>query len=255
MLSHEENMLLTRIGPGTEMGDLLRQYWIPALIATELPQADGPQLRVRLLGEDLLAFRTTAGRVGLVAQGCPHRGASLFFGRNEDNGLRCAYHGWKFDVQGRCVDMPSEPPDCDFKEKIRLRAYPCQERNGVIWAYMGPRREPPPLPDFEWNLTPDNVPFMWRNYRACNWVQALEGDIDSAHINFLHHSENPDDPSTVPGCPLPGYAREQIRLVRKTGAPRLAMVETEVGVMYGAKRSLDPTGRGQLQREGLGPDG
>ena len=204
MLTREENEFLTRIGPTTAMGDLLRQYWVPALLTTELPVSDGPPLRVRLLGEDLIAFRATSGEAGLVEQGCPHRRASLFFGRNEENGLRCGYHGWKFNVQGQCVDMPNEPVECDFKEKVRLKAYPCRERNGVIWAYLGPRLEPPPLPEFEWNLTPDNVPFLWRNYRACNWVQALEGDIDSSHINYLHGTRDSEDLSTVPGRVLPG---------------------------------------------------
>src|SRR5271165_2116358 len=118
MLSQEENELLTRIGPGTAMGDLIRQYWLPVLMSAELPEPDGPPLRVRLLGEELLAFRTTSGRVGLVEQSCPHRRASLFFGRNEEEGLRCAYHGWKFDAAGRCVDMPNESPECAFKDKV-----------------------------------------------------------------------------------------------------------------------------------------
>jgi len=239
MLSREENELLTRVGPGTAMGNLMRQYWIPALIATELPEPDGAPLRVRLLGEDLLAFRTTSGQVGLVEEGCPHRRASLFFGRNEENGIRCAYHGWKFDITGQCVDMPNEAPECEFRKKIRLQSYPCRERNGVIWTYMGPRSELPPLPDFEWNMTPDNVPFLWRNYRACNWAQALEGDIDSSHINYLHRTLADEDHSTVPGRQLPGYTRDQLPLVHQVRSPRLEVVETEFGVMYGAKRSLD----------------
>jgi phthalate 4,5-dioxygenase len=238
MLTRADNELLTRIGPATAMGDLLRQYWIPALLSAELPLQDGPPLRVRLLGEDLIAVRTTSGQVGLVEQACPHRGASLFFGRNEEYGLRCPYHGWKFDVEGRCVDMPNESPACDFKEKIRLKAYPCTERNGLIWAYLGPRQEPPPLPEFEWNMAPDNIPFFWRNYRSCNWVQALEGDIDSSHINYLHRSHDPVDHSTVPGRQLPGYTRQQLPLLHSDGAPILEVVETEYGAIYGAKRSL-----------------
>lgn len=239
MLSHEDNELLTRTGPGTAMGALLREYWIPALIATELPARDGAPLRVRLLGEDLIAFRATSGEVGLVDERCPHRTASLFFGRNEEEGLRCAYHGWKFDVRGRCVDMPNEAPQCAFAEKVRLRAYPCRERNGVVWTYMGPASEPPPLPEFEWNLAPDNVPFLWRNYRACNWVQALEGDIDSSHINYLHRTLDVDDHSTVPGRELPGYTKKQLPLVHGDGSPELEVVDTDSGVMYGAKRRLD----------------
>lgn len=239
MLSHEDNELLTRIGPGTPMGDLLRQYWIPALISKELPDRDGAPLRVRLLGEDLIAFRATSGEVGLVNEKCPHRTASLFFGRNEEEGIRCAYHGWKFDVHGRCVDMPNEAPQCQFAQKVKLRAYPCRERNGVIWTYMGPETDLPPLPEFEWNLDPDNLPFFWRNYRTCNWVQALEGDIDSSHINYLHSTFGEEDHSTVPGRDLPGYTKKQLPLVHGDGSPELEVVDTDSGVIYGAKRKLD----------------
>jgi len=238
MLSKEDNELLTRIGPGTAMGNLLRQYWIPALTSSELVERDGAPLRVRLLGEDLIAFRATSGKVGLVAESCPHRTASLFFGRNEEEGIRCAYHGWKFDVNGRCVDMPNEAPQCRFADKVRLRAYPCQERNGVIWTYMGPASTLPPLPGFEWNLAPDNIPFLWRNYRACNWVQALEGDIDSSHINYLHKTLEGDDHSTVPGRELPGYTKKQLPMVHGDGSPELEVRDTEFGVIYGAKRAL-----------------
>lgn len=238
MLSREDNELLTRVGPGTPMGQLLRQYWLPALLASELPAPDGPPLRVRLLGEDLVAFRDSAGRVGLLAEACPHRRASLFFGRNEEGGLRCAYHGWKFDVAGRCLDLPNEAPDCPLKGKVQATAYPCRERNGLVWAYLGPRAEPPPLPALEWNLDPQNVPFMWRNYRTCNWVQALEGDVDSSHINFLHRTLAGDDVSTVPGVPPPGYAAPGIRLLQRDGAPRLEVVETGAGALYTAARAL-----------------
>src|SRR5579872_6470814 len=151
MLSQEENELLTRTGPGTPMGALLRRYWLPAMLAAELPEAEGPPQRIRLLGEDLIAFRASNGQIGLLAANCPHRGASLFFGRNEECGLRCVYHGWKFDVAGRCVDMPNEPPESNFRDKVHQRAYPCRERNGLIWTYMGPLSDPPDLPALEWN--------------------------------------------------------------------------------------------------------
>ena len=139
MLSREDNELLCRIGPGTPMGDLMRQYWVPAALSNELGARDGAPLRVRLLGEDLIAFRASSGTVGLVRSSCPHRGASLFYGRNEEEGLRCVYHGWKFDVAGRCVDMPSEPAESNFRGKVRAVAYPCVERAGLVWAYLGPR--------------------------------------------------------------------------------------------------------------------
>src|SRR5436309_6007319 len=149
MLTKEDNELLTRTGPGTPMGELLRRFWFPALLASELPENDCPPIRVRLLGEDLIAFRDSAGQVGMLATNCPHRGASLFFGRNEENGLRCVYHGWKFDVTGQCIDMPSEPAESNFKAKIKAKAYPARDVNHVIWVYMGPREVPPPFPRFE----------------------------------------------------------------------------------------------------------
>src|SRR5260370_3381938 len=153
-MKQEDNELLTRTAPGTGMGELFRRYWVPALLADDLPGTDCAPVRVRLLGEDLVAFRDTSDRIALIDQQCPHRGASLFFGRNEEGGLRCVYHGWKFDVEGRCVDMPSEPSDSTCAQKVRARAYPCTERNGIIWTYMGPRETPPPLPDLEPNLLP-----------------------------------------------------------------------------------------------------
>jgi phenylpropionate dioxygenase-like ring-hydroxylating dioxygenase large terminal subunit len=168
------------------MGNLFRQYWQPALMSSELPVVDGPPIRLRLLGEDLIAFRASSGRVGLLADHCAHRGASLFYGRNEEDGLRCVYHGWKYDVTGQCVDMPSEPPESTFKERIRQVAYPTQEQNGAIWAYLGPRREPPPFPHYEWTQVPEGYYVLSKTLRECNWAQAFEGDIDDAHVPALH---------------------------------------------------------------------
>ncbi len=185
MLSHEDNDLLVRIGPGTAMGALMRLYWLPFLRAQDVP-ADGQPYRVRLLGEELVAFRDTQGSVGLVDQACPHRGAPLVFARNEDGGLRCIYHGWKFAVDGRALDMPAEAPNTPMLKKVRVKAYPVRERNGMLWAYLGPDAEPPPLPDMEWNMVPaDNVHVSMR-VQECNWLQALEGEIDSAHAAILH---------------------------------------------------------------------
>src|SRR6266567_4336426 len=145
MLTTEENELLCRVGPGTPMGELLRRFWMPSLLSEELPEPDCRPVRVRVLGEELIAFRDTDGSPGLLANNCPHRGASLFFGRNEESGLRCVYHGWKFDVSGRCVDMPNEPPESNFKDKVHATAYPCREAGGVVWAYMGPPEHQPQL--------------------------------------------------------------------------------------------------------------
>src|SRR5207248_2695439 len=144
-----ENELLSRVGAGTPMGELMRQYWLPGLLSREVPAPDCDPRRVRLLGEKLIAFRDSNGKVGVLQNHCPHRGASLFFGRNEEAGLRCVYHGWKFDVEGNCIDMPNEPAESDFKTKVKAVAYPTQERGGIVWTYMGPRTNPPPMPDLE----------------------------------------------------------------------------------------------------------
>src|SRR5579872_5564403 len=149
MLSHADNEALCRVGRGTLMGELLREYWLPALLASEIPGPDCDPLRVMLLGEQLIAFRDSNDKPGLIQNNCPHRGASLFFGRNEGAGLRCVYHGWKFDTQGNCVDMPNEPAESDFPTKVKAAAYPCTERGGIVWAYLGPRTTPPPMPDLE----------------------------------------------------------------------------------------------------------
>src|SRR5438477_2332533 len=181
MLSKEDNELVTRVGPGTPMGNLMREYWIPAMLASELPAPDSDPVRVMLLGEMLIAFRDSNGHVGLFQTNCPHRGASLFFGRNEESGLRCVYHGWKFSVDGTCVDMPNEPAESDFKHKVKAVAYPTQERCGVVWAYLGAKTDPPPLPQLEPNMLGDGEWTLSIYQRECNWMQALEGDIDTCH--------------------------------------------------------------------------
>src|SRR5687768_7997809 len=145
-MKKEDNELLCRVGPGTLMGELFRQYQIPVLLSKEL-EPGGPPMRVRLLGEDLVAFRTQTGKVGLVGELCSHRLASLYFGRIEPDGMRCVYHGWKYGFEGQCLEMPNVPPEYQFKEKIRHPAYPCVEKGGIIWAYMGKSAEPPPVPE------------------------------------------------------------------------------------------------------------
>src|SRR5919204_479190 len=155
MLSAADNAMVTRTGPGTPVGDLFRRFWLPALVPAEVPHPDSDPVRLRLLGEDLIAFRDTNGSVGIIQNNCPHRGASLFFGRNEEAGIRCVYHGWKFDVSGQCVDMPNEPAESDFKHKVKATAYPTTERGGIIWAFMGPPDRRPPLPIYQWCARPD----------------------------------------------------------------------------------------------------
>src|SRR5262245_45791780 len=218
MLSLEENEILTRVGPGTLMGNLLRRVWVPGRLSLEVQEPDSPPVRVRILGEDLVGFRDTSGRVGLFAQACPHRGASLFFGRNEETGLRCVYHGWKFDESGQCVDMPSEPAESNFKAKIRVTAYPCREVNGVAWTFMGPG-EAPPLPELEPNLLPYPV-HVSKRVQYCNWFQALEGGIDSAHVNFLHAALKTDSTS----------------MLGRDTQPYFDTVDTNYGVLIAARR-------------------
>jgi len=228
MLSATDNELMCRVGADTPMGKFLREYWIPALLPEELPSPDCPPIRLRLLNENLIAFRVTSGAVGIIQNSCPHRGASMFFGRNEEDGLRCVYHGWKFDVTGACVDMPSEPAESNFKNKVRTRAYPCVERNGMIWTYMGPRQVPPPLPDLLPNLDPECR--VGKSMRECNFMQALEGDIDTIHFGFLHAGHvRPED--TAPRTP--DYYAVKVRNAS------MDVIEHEIGATYGAYRPAE----------------
>jgi nitrite reductase/ring-hydroxylating ferredoxin subunit len=194
MLSVEDNERLCRVGPGTEMGTLLREYWTPALRSCELPKPDCAPVRVLLLGEKLIAFRDSLGAVGLLPDACPHRGASLFFGRNEEGGLRCPYHGWKYDVNGQCTDLPSEPDETGMRSRIKLKSYPCLERGGIIWTYMGPPELKPAPPGFEWALVPPEQRYISKRLQECNFLQAVEGGIDSSHVSFLHESALKADP-------------------------------------------------------------
>jgi phthalate 4,5-dioxygenase len=231
MLSTTDNELVSRVGPGTPMGNLFREFWLPAALSAELPAPDADPLRVMLLGERLIAFRDSHGKVGLLANHCPHRGASLFFGRNEDAGLRCVYHGWKFAADGTCVDMPNEPPESDFKHKVRAVAYPTQERGGVIWAYLGPRATPPPLPDLEANNLPAGTWMVSAIQRESNWLQGLEGDIDTSHFSFLHFGHAPAE--TAPR----GTFQEYLLRYRN---PRYALFDADYGATYGAYRPATP---------------
>lgn len=186
MLSREENELLTRTSPGTPMGELIRRYWIPALLSAEIPAADCPPVRVQLLGEHLVAFRDSQGRIGLIDEFCSHRGTSLFYGRNEECGLRCIYHGWKYDVEGNVLETPAEPGESQLKHKIRHKAYPCHEAAGVIFAYLGPKDKIPLFPKFPWLTVPSENVIITKFFLECNYLQALEGDCDTSHTVFLH---------------------------------------------------------------------
>jgi phthalate 4,5-dioxygenase len=230
MLSREDNALLTRVERGTPMGTTLRRYWIPALLARELPEPDCAPVRVRLLGEDLVAFRDTRGTVGLLEEFCPHRRASLFFGRNEECGLRCVYHGWKFDADGRCVDMMNEPAELQFKDKIFITSYPTVEVGGVIWAHMGPPERRPALPDFAWTRRPATHLQVSKVIQESNWLQGVEGGIDTSHAPILHRllTTNTKRPGFKPDNP---FVRGK--------APKLEVDITDYGYRYAGVRPLD----------------
>ena len=234
MLSHADNEILTRTNLETPMGEVMRRYWVPALLSTEIADPDGPPVRVKLLGESLVAFRDTQGRVGLLDEFCPHRLASLFLGRNEECGLRCVYHGWKFDVEGNCLDMMNEPRDSDFKYKVRTTiAYPTVEEGGVVWAYLGPPDKRPALPRFEWTQVPKTHRHVSKNMQECNWLQGLEGGIDTAHAPILHRTITPDT------------SRAGIRVnsdLVAGGAPSVEVEVTDYGYRYAGIRSLGERG-------------
>ena len=190
-MNKEMSETLTRVGPNTLMGNLLRRYWVPALMASEIAEPDGPQVRVQLLGEKLLAFRNTDGRACLISEFCSHRGVSLYFGRNEENGIRCAYHGVKFDGAGQCVDVPSSPQSC---ARMNIKGYPCVERGGIVWTYMGPADQQPAPPELEWCTLPADHVFVSKRLQYSNWLQAMEGGIDTAHVSYVHRFEVDTDP-------------------------------------------------------------
>ncbi len=225
MLSRGDNELLTRIEPGTPMGSLFRRYWIPALLAEEIPAPDCAPVRVRLLGEDLVAFRASDGKIGLLGEHCAHRGTSLFFGRNEDCGLRCIYHGWKYDVDGNVLETPAEPAGSQLKSKVRHTAYPCAEAGGIVFTYMGSREAMPLLPNYPWLGVPHPQRYIAKSFLECNYLQGLEGDCDSAHLNFLHKMFKPD------------ARREFLNLLDQ--APDFEFDELDCGVRAAAIRRLD----------------
>jgi len=222
MLTTQENERLTRVGRGTPMGETMRRYWLPAALSSELPDRDGAPVRVRMLGEDLVAFRDSDGNVGLVDAFCPHRRAPMFFGRNEECGLRCVYHGWKFDRNGTCVDMPSEPPDSLFKTKVTINAYPTYEAGGLVWAYLGPAELRPDPPDNELLRAPATHRHVSKTFETCNYLQALEGGFDSAHVTILHNQKIGDR----------SFLREFSAQI-----PRIDVEVTDYGFQYSAIRA------------------
>jgi phthalate 4,5-dioxygenase oxygenase subunit len=232
MLRREQNEFLTRTGQGTPMGEMFRRYWMPALLAEELPENDCDPVRVQLLSERLIAFRDSEGRYGLIDEFCAHRGVSLWFGRNEDCGLRCPYHGWKYDVTGQCVDLPSEPESSGFRAKIKLNAYPLIERGGVLWTYMGAPEHQPGLPEYEFALVPPAHNYVSKRSQYCNWLQALEGGIDSSHVSWLHRDALHSDP-LMQGARGNQYNMGDMR-------PVFEIADHPAGLFIGVRRDAEP---------------
>jgi phenylpropionate dioxygenase-like ring-hydroxylating dioxygenase large terminal subunit len=231
VLKPEINELLTRTGPGTAMGAMFRQYWIPAMLAEELPENDCPPVRLKLLSERLLAFRDSEGRYGLIDEFCAHRGASLWFGRNEESGLRCAYHGWKYDVTGQCVEVPSEPDNSNFCANVKLTAYPLVKIGDVLWTYMGDPAKKPPLPEFEFAHVPAEQTYISKRWQECNWLQAFEGGIDSSHVTFLHSGGLKSDP-LFKGAKGNEYNMNDLK-------PFFEVAEADGGLFVGARRNAE----------------
>lgn len=237
MFTQEDNERLARVGPGTPMGSVLRRYWMPALLAEELPAADCPPIRVRLLGEDLIAFRDSEDRIGVLDRFCPHRRVDLFFGRNEECGLRCIYHGWKFDVAGNVVDMPAEPANSPMREEVKIKSYPATEWGGLIWIYMGdPAFMPPRPPELEWGLVPATHRMIGKRLQENNFAQGVEGGIDSSHVGILHSLLSAPEP----GC---GFRQRQVAIdprlsyLAQDTAPKFFIRPSDYGMLIGARRT------------------
>jgi phenylpropionate dioxygenase-like ring-hydroxylating dioxygenase large terminal subunit len=244
MLTAEQNERITRVGPGTPCGNLLRRYWQPAALVEEL-ETNRPVKAITLLGEDLVLFRDEQGAYGLIERQCCHRGADMSFGRLEDGGLRCPFHGWLFDVNGRCLEQPAEPEGSNFLNKVRQPSYPCIARNGVVFAYMGPG-EPPAFPDFDCFVAPESYTFAFKGYWDCNWLQALEVGIDPAHASFLHRffeDEEDEDYGLQFRGKVDGDGAPLTQLLRERDRPDLRIENTDYGLRLFALRDLDETRR------------
>jgi phthalate 4,5-dioxygenase len=226
VLSVADNEVLTRTGRGTPMGELFRRFWIPALLSTELPEQGGPPVKVALLGEKLVAFRGKEGQVGLMEARCPHRHANLYFGRNEEDGIRCVYHGWKFALDGQCLEMPAEPEDSNYKERVKAVAYATHEAGGIIWAYMGPEELKPDFPELPFTQLPEEHYHASKRLQLCNYFQNLEGELDTAHVQFLHRD-------------LDGsFERQGLQLMTQSKNPEYTIAETPVGMLAIAQREM-----------------
>jgi phthalate 4,5-dioxygenase len=240
MLSPEQNDLITRTGLATPAGQLMRRYWQPAALADELA-GNRPVKPVRLLGEDLVILRDPQGRYGLLARACPHRGTDLAFGRLEDGGLRCAFHGWLFDVHGRCLETPAEPDGSVLCQNIRQTAYPVVERSGILFAYLGPG-EPPAFPHFDCFTAPASHTFAFKGLIECNWLQSLEVGIDPAHTSFLHRFFHDEDSSQGYGKLFRDRSIDSdmpmTRIMREFPRPRIEVEPTDYGLRVASLRRI-----------------
>ncbi|NDH53598.1 MAG: aromatic ring-hydroxylating dioxygenase subunit alpha [Betaproteobacteria bacterium] len=245
MLNAQDNHLLTETGAQTPMGRMFRQFWIPALLSSELPEPDCVPVRIKVMGEDFVAFRDSHGVAAVVEPHCPHRGADLFFGRNEEGGIRCVYHGWKFDAQGRCLDMPTveEGPGRDrICERMRLRALGVAESGGMVWVHFAPEGDRPPMPQLEFLTVPGSHRFVSKKLQECNWAQACEGGLDTAHFSFLHMSiEGGDHADAAIGnsALVTSGNPNLIRWCREDGRPRFEVLDHEAGLVIGGARKAD----------------
>jgi phthalate 4,5-dioxygenase len=232
MLSAQQNDQITRTGPGTPAGILLRRYWQPAALVDEL-SGERPIKPIRLFGEDLVIFRNDNGRYGLMGRHCPHRGTDLAFGRLEGGGLRCAFHGWLFNIEGRCLETPAEPDDSNLCANIRQKAYPVVERSGILFTYMGPG-DAPALPHFDCFVAPDTHTFAFKGMIDCNWLQSLEVGIDPAHTSFLHRFFHDEDPTQGYGKLFRDTSTDSempmTRIMRDFPRPRIEVESTDYGM-------------------------
>ncbi|NYT69190.1 Rieske 2Fe-2S domain-containing protein [Pusillimonas noertemannii] len=238
MLTSEDNKRLTQVGPGTPLGNFFRRYWIPAAVLEEIKEPGGAPVRVGLLGEKLVAFRDPDGEPGLMKEHCPHRGASLAYGRNESGGLRCLYHGWKMAHNGSISDMPPEPPESRMKDVLKHTAYPVQEAGGILWTYMGPAENMPPFPRFPWLDLPEGQLLVVKMFQDNNYLQGLEGDLDPAHPNYLHK----DFDEEIARQSWSGAGWKSISNLMSDGAPAIHVEETPQLMRVGAVRKTDEPG-------------
>ena len=236
MMSSADNEVLVRTNAGTPMGEYFRRYWLPFALSRELAEPDGAPIRVKVMGEELVAFRDTNGRVGLIEPHCAHRGTNLFFGRNEECGLRCVHHGWKYDVEGKCVDMPNVPPGAAMQGKVSIKAYPTREFGEMVWAYFGPKETMPELPQLEHALLPGSHRYVTKRLQQCNWAQSMDGALDTAHFSFLHMPAprvKSNDPANI------AADENRIRWLRADPMPQFTIVEHDVGFVLGGSRRAD----------------